>query len=116
MMEHKNLLFFSTRTVNYQRKDFLFNAADNKLYDLGKVTTDSAVYFLPSKIFSNISGQDIGYVYTRISGADLLREKDKLLSKNELLPEKIDQLLGKLNKFDNVIIIKLKVQPSITQK
>ena len=116
MMEYKNLLFFSTITVNYQRKNFLFNSADNKLYDLGKVSTDSAVYSLPSKIFSSISEQDNGYVYTRISSADLLKEKDKLLSKNELLPEKINQLLGKLNKFDNAIIIKLKVQPSIIQK
>ena len=116
MMEYKNLLFFSTITVSYQRKNFLFNSEDNKLYDLGKVSTDSAVYSLPSKIFSSISEQDNGYVYTRISSADLLKEKDKLLSKNELLPEKINQLLAKLNKFDNAIIIKLKVQPSIIQK
>lgn len=116
MMEYRNLLFFSTYTVSYAFKKFLFNSADNKLYDLGKITTDSVVYFLPSGIFSTIEGQDNDYVYTRISGADLYKAKEKLLSRNELLPEKIKQLLGKLDKFDNAVIIKVKVQSSTTQK
>ena len=116
MMEFRSLLFFTTFTVNYKSKNLLFNSTDNKLYDLEKITTDSVVYFLPSSIFSTIKGQDNDYVYTRISSADLFNEKDKLLSKNKLLPEKIKQLLSRLSKFDNAIIIKLKVQPSITQK
>ncbi|MEO9144420.1 MAG: 6-bladed beta-propeller [Ginsengibacter sp.] len=116
MLEHGRLLFFSTITVNYYRRNLLFNSIDNKLYDLGKITTDSVLYFLPSLIFSSISEQDDDYVYTRISSADLLREKDKLLSKNKLLPKKIEQLLSSLDKFDNAIIIKLKVKPSITKE
>lgn len=116
MMEHKNLLFFSTSTVNNQSKNLLFNSVDNKLYDLRKVTTDSVAYFLPSRIFSTITRQDDDYVYTIISSSNLLNEKEKLLSKNEDLPENIKQLLDKLDKFDNAIIIKLKVQPSTTRK
>lgn len=116
MMEYRSLLFFSTYTVNYKFKNFLFNSTDNRLYDLGKINTDSVVYFLPSGIFSTISRRDNDYVYTRISSTDLLKEKDKLLSQNKLLPDKIKQLLSRLGKFDNAIIIKLKVQPSITQK
>jgi hypothetical protein len=116
MMEHRNLLFFCTSTVNGQGKNLLFNSVDNKLYDLRKVTTDSVTYFLPPRIFSAITGQDNDYVYTKISSSYLLNEKEKLLSKNELLPENIKQLLNKLDKLDNVVIIKLKVQPSIARK
>lgn len=116
VMQYRNLLFFSTRTVGYQSKSLLFNSVDDRLYDLRKVTTDSVVYFLPPRIFSDIDAQDGNYAYTKISSADLLNEKEELLSKNEDLPESIKQLLDKLDKFDNVIIIRLKVQRSTGEK
>jgi hypothetical protein len=112
MLEHQHLLFFSTSAVNYSRKNFVFNIIDRKLYDIGKITTDSVVYNLPSKIFSSITQQDEEYVYTRISSVDLLKEKDKLIAQNKNLPEKTKDLLAKLDKFDNAIVIKLKVKPS----
>ncbi|MCH5715274.1 6-bladed beta-propeller [Niabella hibiscisoli] len=112
LVEHKHLLFFSARAVNYAQKNYLFNTVDNKLYDLGKITTDSVVYNLPPKIFSSITEQDEEYVYTRISSVDLLKEKDKLLAQNKELPSKTKNLLTKLDKFDNAIVIKLKVKPS----
>jgi hypothetical protein len=112
LVEHQHLLFFTTRAVNYAQKNFLFNSVDNKLYDLGKITTDSTVHFLPPKIFSSITEQDKEYVYTRISSVDLLREKEKLIAQNKNLPEKMKELLAKLDKFDNAIVIKLKIKPS----
>ncbi|MGN7784668.1 6-bladed beta-propeller [Niabella sp. 22666] len=112
LVEHKHLLFFSARAVNYAQKNYLFNSTDNKLYDLGKITTDSIVYNLPPKIFSSITEQDEEYVYTRISSVDLLKEKDKLIAQNKNLPERTKDLLAKLDKFDNAIVIKLKVKPS----
>ena len=116
MLQHKNWLFFTPITLASRRNNLLFNTTDNKLYDLGKITTDSVVYFLPPRIFSTINQADEQYVYTRISATSLLNERDKILSKNELLPEKIKELLGKLDKFDNTIIIRLKVQPSTAEK
>lgn len=112
MLEHRHLLFFSTSAINNTRKNFVFNTTDRKLYDIGKVTTDSVVYFMPSKIFSSITQQDEDYVYTRISSADLLKEKQKLVTQNKELPAALAKLLEKLDKFDNAIIIKLKVKPS----
>lgn len=115
LVEHKHLLFFSARAVNYAQKNYLFNTIDNKLYDLGKITTDSVVYNLPPKIFSSITEQDGEYVYTRISSADLLKEKEKLIAQNKNLPAPAKDLLAKLDKFDNAIVIKLKVKPSIAK-
>ncbi len=116
MLEHKYLFFFSTYTLSWARKNFIFNTTDKKLYDLGKVTPDSTILFLPTKIFSTISEQDDDYVYTRISAADLVKEKEKMLQKNQALPPHIQQLLSRVDKFDNVIIVKLKVQPLTTAK
>lgn len=115
ILEHQHLLFFSTSAVNHSRKNFVFNTTDRKLYDIGKITTDSIVYNLPPKVFSSITEQDGEYVYTRISSADLLKEKDKLIAQNKNLPEKTKDLLAKLDKFDNAIVIKLKVKPSIAK-
>jgi hypothetical protein len=116
MMQYKDFVFFTAITLASRRNYLVFNSADKKLYDLGKFTTDSAVYFLPSRVFTSITERDNEYVYTKVSAADLLREKNKIQSKNEVLPGYIKELLGKLDKFDNPIIIRLKLQPSTGQK
>ncbi len=115
ILKHRHLLFFSTSAVNYSSKSLVFNTTDRKLYDIGKVTTDSVVYFMPPKIFASITAQDDEYVYTRISSAELLKEKQKLMAQNKDLPASIQALLARLDKFDNAIIIKLKVKPSPAQ-
>ena len=114
IMEHGNLLFFSFNRLSYASNSFLFNKSDNKLLDLSKITSDSTVYFLPPAIFTRISQQDAGHVYSRISSTELLREKDKLLAKKDELPEKVRELLKNYSKFDNPVIIQLKVNNPAT--
>lgn len=109
IIEHGGFVFFSV-WGGASEKNFLFNTTNNNLYDLGKVNSDSSIYFLPSKILTNISEQDEDHVYTRISSRDLLKEKASILSKNKELPAGIKAMLEGLNKFDNPIIIKLKTK------
>ncbi len=109
IMEHQDLLFFSFNRLSYASKSLLFNNTDNKLIDLSKITTDSTVYFLPPAVFSRIDRQDKNHVYTRISSTELLRERDKILAKGEDFPDEVKELLKNYNKFDNPIIIQLKV-------
>lgn len=116
MLEHQHYFFFSTYALSSARKNFIFNTIDKKLYDLGKVTSDSTMLFLPTKIFSTMSERDADYVYTRISAADLIKEKEKMLQKNQALPQNIQQLLARIDKFDNAIIVKLKVQTLTSAK
>ncbi|MFT4095151.1 MAG: 6-bladed beta-propeller [Niabella sp.] len=110
LLQHKNFLFFSASDNAHKNKKYLFNSLNNNLYDLGKVTTDSSIYFLPSRLLSSVSEQDSGFVYTWMSNNDLIREKPNLLSKKQQLPGHIRALLDGLNKFNNPIIIKFKTK------
>lgn len=112
MLEHGPVVFYSATTGNYTRKSFLFNKQNNKLYDLGKVTSDSSIYNMPNRILSMISEQDSEYVYTRISTADLIKERENIISKTPELPEATKKMLLGLDKFDNAIIVRLKITPS----
>lgn len=116
IMEHQNMLFFAFNRLSYASTSFLFSNADNKLFDLSKTTTDSTVYFLPPAVFTRINRQDEEYVYTRVSSTELVREKDKMLARGQHFSDKIKELLKNYNKFDNPIIIQLKVNNPGTAK
>ncbi|GAB3014675.1 hypothetical protein GCM10027051_17730 [Niabella terrae] len=109
MIPFRNLFFFSTSDNNRGGHSYLFNDRNNMLYDRSKINTDSTIYFLPNSIFSRIMEFDDQYLYSAISTADLLKEKANMLEKNEVLPAPIRKLLEGLDKYDNQVIIQLKV-------
>lgn len=105
--EHGKYLFFSTCSLKYSNKNFLFY--QNILYSLNNLTTDSSIYNLPPNLFTNISQQDKDYIYTTASASILVQQKKNLLAQNNI-SRAFREYLSKLDENGNNIIIRIKLK------
>ncbi|MBZ4189735.1 6-bladed beta-propeller [Niabella beijingensis] len=107
------VLFFGTNDNSWGYKRYVFSKNSASLYDLSKTTSDSSTCYLPTSIFMKISNYDTGYVYTSISGSDLLKEKAAILARyKDGPPPFLKQLLDTITRFSNPVIIQLKINPA----
>ena len=117
IVDLKEALFFGMNDNQWNYKRYVFNKHSSMLYDLSKITTDSSVYYMPTKVFSKLNNYDESYIYTYISSDDLLKEKANILAKykNEV-PSQLLKIFEGLTRFHNPIIIQLKIKPNLNTK
>lgn len=115
IVEYGQYLLFSASDLEYSNKRYLFYKPQNMLYSLNKLTTDSSMYFLPPRmLFDN--DVEKGTVYSWLSADNIIKDKQNLLTKNKVLPEAFKTYLDRVNKFDNPVIVGIKLKPEIAAK
>ena len=113
IVDLNDYLFIGMNDNDWSQNKYVLNKNNAVLYNLNKITSDSSVYYLPQKIFSRLNNYDKDYIYTFISSDDLLKEKQNLLNKyKDGLPPELAGIFEKLTKFNNPVIVQLKVKPN----
>lgn len=115
IVEYGQYLLFSASNLEYSNNRYLFYKPKNMLYSLNKLTTDSSMYFLPPRmLFDN--DMEKGTVYSWLSADNIIKDKQNLLTKNKILPDTFKKYLDRVNKFDNPVIVSIKLKPEIATK